>query len=252
MATRPRTIDVTADEALARLIEGNERFLREAPRAAIRRASLTDLAKAQRPYATILGCSDSRVPPEWVFDAGLGELFVVRVAGNVLSPEVAGSLQYAGSHLMTPLFVVLGHEGCGAIAAALATKYDKARFKSRIQILVDSIVPGVAEFQREDFAGQAAVPGGGEQCPPHGAVGRRLARGTSPPRGGTHEDRRRGVRDRIGARALAGPRAAFTGTSMNYWSPLGVLNVLAIGKRLGLLLVAVAVYSVIAEILVRI
>jgi carbonic anhydrase len=138
---------VTADEALARLIEGNERFLRaKAPRAAIRRASLTDLAKGQRPYATILGCSDSRVPPEWVFDAGLGELFVVRVAGNVLSPEVAGSLQYAGSHLMTPLFVVLGHEGCGAIAAALATKYDKARFKSRIQILVDSIIPGLPNF----------------------------------------------------------------------------------------------------------
>jgi len=147
LATRPRTIDVTADEALARLIEGNERFLRaKAPRAAIRRASLTDLAKAQRPYATILGCSDSRVPPEWVFDAGLGELFVVRVAGNVLSPEVAGSLQYAGSHLMTPLFVVLGHEGCGAIAAALATKYDKARFKSRIQILVDSIIPALPNF----------------------------------------------------------------------------------------------------------
>src|SRR4051794_25149981 len=80
-------------------------------------------SKAQRPYATILGCSDSRVPPEWVFDAGLGELFVICVAGNVLAPEVAGSLQYAGSYLQTPLFVVLGHEGCGAVAAALATKH---------------------------------------------------------------------------------------------------------------------------------
>jgi carbonic anhydrase len=129
---------------MARLVAGNERFLRrKSQRPTVRRASLTELAKGQRPYATILGCSDSRVPPEWVFDAGLGELFVVRVAGNVLSPEVAGSLQYAGSHLMTPLFVVLGHEGCGAIAAALATKYDKARFKSRIQILVDSIIPAL-------------------------------------------------------------------------------------------------------------
>jgi carbonic anhydrase len=62
------------------------------------------------------------VPPEWIFDAGLGELFVARVAGNVLSPEVAGSLQYAGVHLQTPLMVVLGHEGCGAIQAALETK----------------------------------------------------------------------------------------------------------------------------------
>jgi carbonic anhydrase len=129
---------------MARLVAGNERFLRrKSQRPTVRRASLTELAKGQRPYATILGCSDSRVPPEWVFGAGLGELFVVRVAGNVLSPEVAGSLQYAGSHLMTPLFVVLGHEGCGAIAAALATKYDKARFKSRIQILVDSIIPAL-------------------------------------------------------------------------------------------------------------
>src|SRR3954463_12516586 len=140
-STGPRP---SADEALARLIEGNERFLRgETRSAAFRRETLADLARAQRPYATILGCADSRVPPEWVFDVGLGELFVVRVAGNVLSPEVAGSLQYAGSHLRTPLFVVLGHEGWGAIAAALATKHEGARHASRIQLLVDSIVPGL-------------------------------------------------------------------------------------------------------------
>src|SRR4051794_18192765 len=137
--TRP-----TADEALARLKAGNERFIRgESRAAALQKESLADLAKGQRPYATILGCSDSRVPPEWIFDAGVGELFVVRVAGNVLSPEVAGSLQYAGSHLRTPLFVVLGHEGCGAVAGALASKHDGVRHKSRIQILVDSIVPGL-------------------------------------------------------------------------------------------------------------
>src|SRR5213079_982924 len=93
-------------------------------RLGVPRETLADLAKGQQPFATILGCSDSRVPPEWVFDAGLGELFVIRVAGNLLSPEVAGSLQYAGSHLDTPLFIVLGHEGCGAIAAALATKHE--------------------------------------------------------------------------------------------------------------------------------
>src|SRR4051795_2965770 len=134
----------SADEALARLIEGNRRFLQgKLHGGPFRRETLADLAKAQRPYATVLGCSDSRVPPEWVFDAGMGELFVVRVAGNVLSPEVAGSLQYAGSHLRTPLFVVLGHDGCGAVAAALATKHDGARHKSRIQLLVDSIVPGL-------------------------------------------------------------------------------------------------------------
>jgi carbonic anhydrase len=137
----------TADEALTRLIEGNQRFLRgEARSAAFRRETLADLAKGQRPYATILGCSDSRAPPEWIFDAGLGELFVVRVAGNILSPEIAGTLQYAGSYLETPLFVVLGHEGCGAIAAALATKHEGEQFRSRVQALLETIVPGIADF----------------------------------------------------------------------------------------------------------
>jgi carbonic anhydrase len=147
MQTSPDMTGPSADEALALLIDGNERFLRgEARSAAFRRETLADLAKAQRPYATILGCSDSRVPPEWIFDTGLGELFVVRVAGNILSPEVAGSLQYAGSYLQTPLFVVLGHEGCGAIGAALATKHAGEQFRSRVQLLLASIVPGLPKF----------------------------------------------------------------------------------------------------------
>ena len=137
----------SADLALARLLDGNERFVRgESRLAGDSVKSLSDLAKGQRPYATILGCSDSRVPPEWVFDAGLGELFVIRVAGNVFSPEVAGSMQYAGAHLHTPLIVVLGHEGCGAVGAALDTIQAVARHHSRIQILVDSIVPGLPAF----------------------------------------------------------------------------------------------------------
>jgi carbonic anhydrase len=79
-----------------------------------------------------------------IFDASLGELFVVRVAGNVLSPEVAGSLQYAGSHLETPLFVVLGHEGCGAISAALAANQGR-QFRSHVQQLLTSIIPALAD-----------------------------------------------------------------------------------------------------------
>jgi carbonic anhydrase len=146
METSPDFSGPSADEALARLIDGNRRFLQgEARSAPFRRDTLADLAKAQRPYATILGCSDSRVPPEWIFDAGLGELFVVRVAGNILSPEIAGSLQYAGSHLQTPLFLVLGHEGCGAITAALATKHEGEQFRSRVQLLLASIVPGLPD-----------------------------------------------------------------------------------------------------------
>jgi carbonic anhydrase len=147
MTTAHKGTRLSSDEALERLIDGNQRFLRgEARKSAFRRETITELAKAQRPYATVLGCSDSRVPPEWVFDTGLGELFVIRVAGNILSPEISGTLQYAGSHLQTPLFVVLGHEGCGAITAALATKHEGAQFRSRIQVLLANILPGLPEF----------------------------------------------------------------------------------------------------------
>lgn len=135
---------ISPEEALQRLIDGNNRFLAGKSRLSTpSAAAMARLTQGQTPFATVLGCSDSRVPPEWIFDAGLGELFVVRVAGNVLSPEVAGSLQYAGAHLHTPLFVVLGHEGCGAIQAALATKFHGTRQHSRIQLLVDAILPSL-------------------------------------------------------------------------------------------------------------
>jgi carbonic anhydrase len=145
-----RQPDLTAEEALQRLIEGNQRFLRgEARFPTVCKESLADLAKAQRPYATILGCSDSRVPPELIFDANFGELFIVRVAGNVVSAEVMGSLQYAGSHLHTPLFMVLGHEGCGAVKAALESKLHDTQHRSRIQILVDNMLPGLSVLNPE-------------------------------------------------------------------------------------------------------
>jgi carbonic anhydrase len=137
----------TADEALARLVAGNERFVRgEARFPTVQKEILAQLAVGQSPYATILGCSDSRVPPELVFDAGFGELFIVRVAGNVISPEVMGTLQYAGMHLRTPLFVVMGHEGCGAVDAALAVTHRDARMPSRIAVLMDNIVPGLRDL----------------------------------------------------------------------------------------------------------
>ena len=142
--------NISADEALQRLIEGNQRFQRGEPHSSgVARETLAELARGQHPFATILGCSDSRVAPETIFHAGLGELFVVRVAGNVLSAEVAGSIQYAGSHLQTPLLVVLGHEGCGAIQAALATMDQGAQQRSRIQLLVDSILPGLEGLDAE-------------------------------------------------------------------------------------------------------
>jgi len=135
---------LTAAAALARLRAGNARFVRgEARFPTVRKEVLAALAKQQRPYATVLGCSDSRVPPELLFDAGFGELFIVRLAGNVLSAEVAGTLQYAGAHLKTPLFVVLGHEGCGAVQAALDVKFRGARERSRIEVLLQNLLPAL-------------------------------------------------------------------------------------------------------------
>ena len=140
---------LTADQALARLVAGNERFLAGRARfPTVKKEVLAGLAKKQAPYATVVGCSDSRVPPELLFDAGFGELFIARVAGNVISPEVMGTLQYAAVHLHTPLFVILGHEGCGAVQAALARKYQGVRERRRIGLLLDRIVPGLAGVDR--------------------------------------------------------------------------------------------------------
>ena len=140
----------TAEEALARLVAGNERFVRGRARfPTVQKEILAELAKGQQPYATIIGCSDSRVPPELVFDASFGELFIVRIAGNVISPEVMGTLQYAAVHLHTPLFVVLGHEGCGAVQAALAVKLKGARQRARITLLLENILPGLRDISAE-------------------------------------------------------------------------------------------------------
>jgi carbonic anhydrase len=135
---------LTGDQALARLKAGNERFVAgKAQFPTVQKEVLAILARGQAPFATILGCSDSRVPPELLFDASFGELFVIRVAGNVMGTAIEGSLQYAGRHLRTPLFVVLGHEGCGAVEAALAKKYEQAEFAGRISRMLEEIEPAL-------------------------------------------------------------------------------------------------------------
>ena len=134
---------VSAAEALQRLEDGNRRFLDGRALPHHPEGDPRKSGPGQHPYATILCCSDSRVPPESIFDAGFGGLFIVRVAGNVLSQEIAGSLQYAGTHLQTELFVVMGHDGCGAIQAALDTLLHDTRHLSRIQALVGGIIPGL-------------------------------------------------------------------------------------------------------------
>jgi len=146
MATNGQPV-CSADEALERLKAGNARFVSGHARfPTVQKEVLAELAKGQQPYATILGCSDSRVPPELVFDAGFGELFVIRVAGNVLGSAILGTLQYAGTHLHTPLFVVLGHEECGAVRAAIEWKFRNATQKSRIEVLLERILPALDDL----------------------------------------------------------------------------------------------------------
>jgi carbonic anhydrase len=135
---------INPDKALQRLIEGNARFVHGEPlQQSPGPRQLADLTQGQSPFATILGCSDSRVPPEMVFDQGLGDLFIVRVAGNVVSTEILGSLGYALAHLHTSLFVVLGHEGCGAVQAALKMKFHRQAEPGTVGELLEVILPGL-------------------------------------------------------------------------------------------------------------
>ncbi len=111
---------VAPEEALSRLVQGNERYVSGHPEPKDFAAERKELAGGQHPYAIVLACADSRVAPEIVFDESLGRLFVVRVAGNVADPVVLGSIEYAVEHLQAHLLVVLGHESCGAVKATLA------------------------------------------------------------------------------------------------------------------------------------
>jgi carbonic anhydrase len=136
---------IAAAEALARLREGNARFVAGTPTTPPlssheRRALVLD----QAPFAIILGCSDSRVPAELVFDQGFGDLFVIRVAGNIVAPSQVGSVEFAASKFGTKLVVVMGHQGCGAITAAVEELLDGAKPESRnLSSIVDRVKPAV-------------------------------------------------------------------------------------------------------------
>jgi carbonic anhydrase len=139
---------------LRRLVEGNDRFVRGAPRPQhIGREWRLRLTKQQHPYATILSCSDSRVPPELIFDEGFGDLFVIRVAGHVVAHDALGSLAYAADHLHTRLFVVVGHEGCGAVTAAVHSLLGQLKEPEHIESLVNLITPGLQQLNRQQALG---------------------------------------------------------------------------------------------------
>jgi carbonic anhydrase len=131
-----------AQEAIDRLHQGNIRFFRDQPvhaRQLMSRRAYT-AAEGQKPFATVLACSDSRVPVELLFDQGVGDVFTIRVAGNVCGQDEAGSIEYGIAHVGTPLLVILGHTACGAVTAAV----DGAEPHGNIAALLDRIGPAVA------------------------------------------------------------------------------------------------------------
>ena len=150
--THPDQPSVAPAEAISKLKEGNGRYtsgsLQHPGQTTERR---TELAKTQHPFAAIVCCSDSRVPPEVVFDQGLGDLFIVRVAGNVINDEGLGSLEYTVDHLGTRLILVLGHQRCGAVDAARETIAAKGKAPGHIQSLVTAIKPAVEATAKEDL-----------------------------------------------------------------------------------------------------
>ena len=137
------TTSVTADEAIARLKAGNEKYLMAPQLCAVDPAKQREgVAKAQTPWATIVTCSDSRLPPELLFGGlGLGELFVARNAGNMVDTATMGTIEYGAEHLGVPLVVVMGHERCGAVAAACEVVEKHSKLPGSIGPMVNAIVP---------------------------------------------------------------------------------------------------------------
>lgn len=145
---------LTPEQALERLKTGNERFVADRPVTSdLSTSRRLALAEGQQPFATLVGCSDSRVGPEQLFGAGLGELFIVRTAGNNLDIAGIGSVEYSVGVLGVPLVVVLGHEKCGAVGAAVDVVVKDSRFPGSIGQMIEPIVPAVLAAQRTGSAG---------------------------------------------------------------------------------------------------
>ena len=145
---------IPAREALDRLREGNKRFIASLrdPDALVHQGKRLQLTTVQEPFAIILGCSDSRVPAEIVFDQGLGDLFVIRVAGNIVAPSQVGSVEFAADRVSTRLVVVLGHSQCGAVTAAIEELQRPTETQSRnLRSIVDRVRPSVEGLFETDL-----------------------------------------------------------------------------------------------------
>lgn len=143
-AEKPQPL--SPDEALQKLLEGNHRFVEHQPQYPDQSATrLQEVAQAQHPFATILTCADSRVPVEILFDQGVGDIFDIRIAGNIATPEARGSIEYAVTLLGSPLLMVLGHERCGAVTAAVQNEV----LLGDISTFVNAIKPAVARVKNQ-------------------------------------------------------------------------------------------------------
>mgnify|MGYP005708436277 CR=1 FL=1 len=136
---------ITAQEALQRLKDGNSRFASDSPQTPPTDSNRRqELVAGQKPFAIVLACSDSRAPVETIFDQGLGDLFIVRVAGNIAAPTQIGSIEFAAEHFGSPLVVVLGHQNCGAVKATLAElKSPSGAPSPNLSSIIKHIVPAV-------------------------------------------------------------------------------------------------------------
>jgi carbonic anhydrase len=140
---------MTPRDALQRLVDGNRRFVTHSTALEARGFSADLAEKPQRPFAIVLGCSDSRTPVEIVFDAGFGEIFVVRIAGNIVAPSIVGSIEFAASRFGTGLVLVLGHTQCGAIDAAVnATRNGAVEESKNLRDITDRITPHIKSMVR--------------------------------------------------------------------------------------------------------
>jgi carbonic anhydrase len=147
-AAEGKKTKLSAQEALTLLKDGNKRFLSEqSTTAPLNQRRRLEIARAQTPFAVLVSCADSRVPPELLFGRGLGELFIVRNAGNTVDTVALGSIEYAVAELGVPLIVVMGHERCGAVVAAVDVVENHATFPGSIGQMVEPIIPAVLRAQ---------------------------------------------------------------------------------------------------------
>jgi carbonic anhydrase len=157
-AAKSKDSGMTPDQALARLKDGNRRFVSDQQsKADISTGRRLALAQGQAPFAALVGCADSRVGPEHLFGAGLGELFIVRTAGNYLDDAGFGSIAYAVAELKVPLIVVLGHEKCGAVAAASAVVSDNSQLPPALSRMVQPILPAVIDARANRMSDEDLV-----------------------------------------------------------------------------------------------